>query len=119
MLSLASFAIELIWLILGLSGTQNFPPPLPPKTEAELFLKMKEGDAAARTKLIEHNLRLVAHIVRKYYFASKNQDDLISIGSIDTPGPVRKAESDTLLNELITAMMPAEARPDLMLGMTM
>lgn len=82
MLSLASFALELIWLILGLSGTQNFPPPLPPKTEAELFLKMKKGDAAARTKLIEHNLRLVAHIVRKYYFSSKNQDDLISIGSI-------------------------------------
>lgn len=82
MLSFASFALELIWLILGLSGTQNFPPPLPPKTEAELFLKMKEGDAAARTKLIEHNLRLVAHIVRKYYFSNKNQDDLISIGSI-------------------------------------
>lgn len=82
MLSFASFALELIWLILGLSGTQNFPPPLPPKTETELFLKMKEGDAAARTKLIEHNLRLVAHIVRKYYFSSKNQDDLISIGSI-------------------------------------
>ena len=43
---------------------------------------MKQGDDAARTRLIEHNLRLVAHIVRKYYFTSKNQDDLISIGSI-------------------------------------
>lgn len=82
MLSIASFALELIWLILGLSGTQNFPPPFSPKIEAELFRKMKEGDDAARTKLIEHNLRLVAHIVRKYYYASKNQDDLISIGSI-------------------------------------
>ena len=82
MFALTSFAMGIIWLILGLSGTQNFPPPLPPKTETELFIKMKEGDDAARTKLIEHNLRLVAHIVRKYYFTNKNQDDLISIGSI-------------------------------------
>ena len=82
MFALTSFAMGIIWLILGLSGTQNFPPPLPPKTETELFIKMKQGDDAARTRLIEHNLRLVAHIVRKYYFTSKNQDDLISIGSI-------------------------------------
>ena len=82
MFALTSFAMGIIWLILGLSGTQNFPPPLSPKTETELFIKMKEGDDAARTKLIEHNLRLVAHIVRKYYFTNKNQDDLISIGSI-------------------------------------
>ena len=43
---------------------------------------MKSGNEAARTRLIEHNLRLVAHIVRKYYFSYKCQDDLISIGSI-------------------------------------
>ena len=68
--------------ILGLSPAQSFPPPLGAKTERELFAKMRDGDEVARTKLIEHNLRLVAHIVRKYYFSSKNQDDLISIGSI-------------------------------------
>lgn len=82
MFAFTSLAMGVIWLILGLSGTQNFPPPLPPKTETELFEKMHAGDEAARTNLIEHNLRLVAHIVRKYYFAGKNQDDLISIGSI-------------------------------------
>ena len=77
-----TIAIGLIYFILGVSAAQNFPAPLSAKSERELFAKMKLGDEVARTKLIEHNLRLVAHIVRKYYFASKNQDDLISIGSI-------------------------------------
>ncbi len=80
--SLSAFAIGIFYFILGLSGTQNFPAPLSAKTERELFKEMKRGSETARTKLIEHNLRLVAHIVRKYYFTSKNQDDLISIGSI-------------------------------------
>ncbi len=77
-----TLAIGLLYFILGVSAAQSFPAPLSAKTERELFAKMKLGDDAARAKLIEHNLRLVAHIVRKYYFASKNQDDLISIGSI-------------------------------------
>ncbi len=80
--SVSAFAMGLFYLILGLSGGQNFPAPLSAKAEKELFEKMQSGDECARTKLIEHNLRLVAHIVRKYYFSSKNQDDLISIGSI-------------------------------------
>lgn len=80
--SVSAFAMGLFYLILGLSGGQNFPAPLSAKVEKELFEKMQNGDECARTKLIEHNLRLVAHIVRKYYFSSKNQDDLISIGSI-------------------------------------
>ena len=80
--TVTAFAMGLFYFILGLSSGQNFPAPLSAKTERELFIKAKEGDEAARTKLIEHNLRLVAHIVRKYYFSSKNQDDLISIGSI-------------------------------------
>ncbi len=80
--SISIFAISIFYLILGLSTSQNFPAPLSAKVERELFEKMKNGDNAARNTLIEHNLRLVAHIVRKYYFASKNQDDLISIGSI-------------------------------------
>lgn len=80
--TITTIALGLFYFILGLSGAQNFPPPLPAKTERELFERMKKGDDSARTKLIEHNLRLVAHIVRKYYFSNKNQDDLISIGSI-------------------------------------
>ena len=68
--------------VLGIGGEQSFPPPLPHAEEKELFLKKSEGDEAARAKLIEHNLRLVAHIVRKYYISHPSQDDLVSIGSI-------------------------------------
>ncbi len=78
----AFIALNYIYLLLGVSNGQCFPPPLSKKEETEQFLKMSEGDDSARTKLIEHNLRLVAHIVRKYYSAHKNQEDLISIGSI-------------------------------------
>jgi RNA polymerase sporulation-specific sigma factor len=68
--------------LLGVSNGQQFPPPLGRKEEFEKFKRMSDGDTEARGKLIEHNLRLVAHIVRKYYSTYTNQDDLISIGSI-------------------------------------
>ena len=71
-----------VGLILGLSTGGNFPPPLSAAEERECFALAGKGDERARNKLIEHNLRLVAHIVRKYYSSYKNQDDLISIGSI-------------------------------------
>lgn len=80
--TITTLAMGLLYFILGLSSGQNFPAPLSAKNERELFEKMKNGDEDARAKLIEHNLRLVAHIVRKYYFSNKSQDDLISIGSI-------------------------------------
>ncbi len=80
--SLASVALRFICLLLGVGGGQNFPPPLPAEEERRLFRQMKCGDSAARTKLIEHNLRLVAHIVRKYYTSYRSPDDLISIGSL-------------------------------------
>ena len=84
MLGFLSFlASNFLYLFLKVSYTQSFPPPLSPKDEAECFKKFKEkGDAAARSKLIEHNLRLVAHIVKKYYTQNQNQDDLISVGTI-------------------------------------
>ena len=69
-------------LILRTSDTHSFPPPLPKEEERELFRKSRTGDAAARNRLIEHNLRLVAHIVKKYYTSSRDQDDLISVGTI-------------------------------------
>lgn len=69
-------------LILGINTPQNFPPPLPPDEERKCFLRAEAGDAEARKKLILHNLRLVSHIVRKYYASSKNQEDLVSIGTI-------------------------------------
>lgn len=59
-----------------------FPEPLSIKEEKELLDKMNTGDNNARDKLIEHNLRLVAHIVKKYDNKSEDLDDLISIGTI-------------------------------------
>ena len=73
---------ESAWtLILHLSARGSFPKPLPAEEEAELVERMAEGDGDARDKLIEHNLRLVAHIAKKYS-RTGDVDDLISIGSI-------------------------------------
>ena len=68
--------------IRGIGGEKSFPPPLPSEEEKRLFVLKNQGDMNARAKLIEHNLRLVAHIVRKYYISHPSQDDLVSIGSI-------------------------------------
>ena len=73
---------NLLFLALHLENPNVFPKPLGIKEERECFAKMKNGDFTARNKLIEHNLRLVAHIIKKYYSANENQDDLISIGTI-------------------------------------
>ena len=72
----------LFYLALHVVPAGSFSPPLKAQEETELLLKMKEGDTAAKDKLIEHNLRLVAHIVKKYYITNVEQEDLISIGTI-------------------------------------
>lgn len=72
---------NLFYLALHTKGAGAFPPPLSSKKENELLHLKEQGDQAARDKLIEHNLRLVAHVVKKYYTADE-QDDLISIGTI-------------------------------------
>ena len=74
--------LGLFLLILHIGQTGSFPPPLSEKEEHELLKKMAENDESARAELIEHNLRLVAHIVKKYYANADDQDDLISIGTI-------------------------------------
>ncbi|MCX7615711.1 MAG: RNA polymerase sporulation sigma factor SigK [Clostridiales bacterium] len=72
-----------LYFTLRISGnTGSFPRPLSAKEEYESLLKTAEGDLEARNKLIEHNLRLVAHVIKKYYSATNDQDDLISIGTI-------------------------------------
>ena len=63
-------------------GTSSFPRPLKAEEERDYLEKMAQGDMEARNKLIEHNLRLVAHIMKKYYTSSADQEDLISIGTI-------------------------------------
>ena len=82
MFNIKSLLLRFISLILGLSSPQNFPPPLSHEEETDLFIRMKNGDEKARTKLIEHNMRLVAHIIRKYYASYGSQDELLSIGSL-------------------------------------
>ena len=79
---LAEIASSLIYLALNVTGAGSFPPPLSAQRERELVEKCVQGDTEAKNKLIEHNLRLVAHIVKKYYTATDEQDDLISIGTI-------------------------------------
>ena len=74
--------LRFVSLILGLSPSQNFPPPLSASEEELLFSKMREGDALARAKIIEHNLRLVSHIIRKYYASYGDSDELLSVGSL-------------------------------------
>ncbi len=82
MLTYLSFLSDFLYLILGVSSSYRFPPPLSREKEQEYFELAKKGDSEARRLLIEHNLRLVAHIVRKYYSNHPYQDDLVSIGSI-------------------------------------
>ena len=60
----------------------SFPKPLSAKEEETYLRRWAEGDLEARNLLVEHNLRLVAHIIKKYYTQSDHQDDLISIGTI-------------------------------------
>ena len=80
---LISLAFEnLLFFALHLETGGVFPKPLSAAEEEECFRKMHEGDPSARNKLIEHNLRLVAHIIKKYYNVSTDQEDLISIGTI-------------------------------------
>ncbi|MDR0928093.1 MAG: RNA polymerase sporulation sigma factor SigK [Oscillospiraceae bacterium] len=83
MLTALFFFLQDVLLVLGyLSGRTSFPKPLPAREEADCIKKMQQGNHEARQKLIEHNLRLVAHIARKYTVPGCDFDDLISIGTI-------------------------------------
>ena len=73
---------NIAYFALHITGGNSFPSPLSEKEESEALEKMKEGDMQARQKLIEHNLRLVAHLSKKYYSAVRDQDDIISIGTV-------------------------------------
>ena len=66
----------------GSYSNNLFPDPLSPEEEDKYLILLENGDKEARNKLIEHNLRLVAHIVKKLNDDSSLQDDLISIGTI-------------------------------------
>ncbi len=72
-----------LFLSLHLAGNSgSFPRPLSAQEEQECLRRYSEGDLDARNTLVEHNMRLVAHIIKKYYAQNVEQDDLISIGTI-------------------------------------
>ncbi len=73
---------HIFYLFLHVTGTDSFPRALSPSQERRALEEMAAGSQAARKELIEHNLRLVAHIVKKYYVSGGDQEDLISVGSI-------------------------------------
>ena len=83
----------LLMLRLG-NNTGSFPKPLNAKEEQQCLESWAQGDMEARNKLIEHNLRLVAHIVKKYYTQSSDPDDLISIGTIGLIKGISSYKSD-------------------------
>ena len=100
------FATKFLFLALHLeSGC--FPRPLTAREEAAAFSALHAGDAAAREKLIRHNLRLVVHVAKKYYAQPSDQEDLISIGTIglmkavDTFDSTRKARFSTYASRCI------------------
>lgn len=88
------FSGDFFFLILHICGAGTFPHPLSAAKETEYIEKMRQGDENARNLLIEHNLRLVAHIVKKYYSNPDEQDDLISIGTIGLIKAVDSFKSD-------------------------
>ncbi len=81
-LSIITEIIKGLLIGTGSYGSKTFPDPLPKEQEDKLIKKMLDGDKNARNKLVEHNLRLVAHIVKKYDNGKDDVDDLISIGTI-------------------------------------
>lgn len=100
------FATKFLVLALHLEAG-SFPKPLSAREEIEAFAVLRAGDRSAREKIIRHNLRLVAHVAKKYYAQPGDQEDLISIGTIglmkavDTFDTTRKARFATYASRCI------------------
>ncbi len=76
------FSAHILYLILHIQNQTSFPKPLSSKEERYYLEQLAQGDKNARGVLIERNLRLVSHIVKKYYSKTNDTDDLVSIGTI-------------------------------------
>ncbi len=94
------FVKDCLFLLGYISGQQSFKKPLSPQEEKEALRQMKAGDETARHRLIEHNMRLVVHVARKYKVPGCTFDDLISIGAVGLIKAVRTfdASANTLLS---------------------
>lgn len=102
-----------LFFFTGSYSVNVFPPPLDKDLEEECILRMKDGDMEARNKLIEHNLRLVAHLVKKYENKDVSTDDLISIGTI---GLIKGIDSyDTSKNIKITTYIAKCAENEILM----
>lgn len=109
-------------LLLGhLSGGGSFPKPLSRQEEAQALDAMQAGDETARARLIEHNLRLVAHVVRKYTVPGLTQDDLVSVGTLglikavntykpDAKTPLSTYAARCIENEVLMQLRAAKKR---------
>lgn len=93
LLTLATLMMKQFSYLVAYVKSNAFPQPLADAEERECIAKMAEGDRNARNKLIEHNLRLVAHLVKKFENTGEDQEDLISIGTI---GLIKAIESYSL-----------------------
>jgi len=82
LLNILNFIANNLMFFTGAYSNNVFPDQLPKEVEEELIKKMQKGDKEARNKLIEHNLRLVAHIVKKFEATGHDIDDLIGIGTV-------------------------------------
>ena len=117
------FATKFLSLALHLESG-SFPKPLSAREEAAAFAALRAGDTAAREKLIRHNLRLVAHIVKKYYAVPGDQEDLVSIGTIglmkavDTFDATRRARFSTYASRCIENEIRMQFRRDRKAGQT-
>ena len=87
MIALLLTANTLLYTLRLTTPVGSFPKPLSAKEEQYYLARWAEGDLEARNILVERNLRLVAHILKKYYASSADQDDLISIGTIGSSRP--------------------------------
>lgn len=109
-------------LLLGhLSGGGSFPKPLSRQEEAQALAAMQAGDESARARLIEHNLRLVAHVVRKYTVPGLTLDDLVSVGTLglikavntykpDAKTPLSTYAARCIENEVLMQLRAARKR---------
>jgi RNA polymerase sporulation-specific sigma factor len=83
LLSLIEIALgSCIFFVLRVASSSSFPKPLSTREERRQLELLRDGNKTARDKLIKHNLRLVAHVIKKYYLKTNDQDDLVSIGTI-------------------------------------
>ena len=115
---LQAAAGQILYLALHLESG-SFPRPLSPAAERAAFAALRTGGVAgrdARDQLVRHNLRLVAHVCKKYYAATSNQDDLISIGTIglikavDTFDPARASKFASYASRCIENELRMELR---------